>query len=323
MVPNGRVMHVMERATNGLGVVVSGLAAEDATEGSLHDLRRLVYLRRVVVLKDQHLTTNQFVDFSKRLGTPVPYLQENYHHPEHPLIFVSSNVRVGGRKIGVARTGGFWHSDTAFQQKPVPLTLLYPQIVPKLTARSTLFIDLERACRELPPSLKERLEGRVFLHSGRWKYKVREQDAGFDISEILAMIDRVQPPARHPAILVHPVTAERGIYATRGFTVGVEGLHPRDGEELLSEIFDFVEQDRFITAFTWEPGDIILWDNRLLAHRASRDDSANGDVAAAGVSEEDTLVYRILIDDGHPIYLNAPSAPADAEGKETALARDP
>ncbi len=319
-------MYVLDdRAAKGLGVAVPGFAAEAATDGSLQDLRQLVYQRRVVVLKDQRLTTSQFVDFSKRLGTPVPYLQENYHHPDHPLIFVSSNVRVGGRKIGVARTGGYWHSDTAFQQKPVPLTLLYPQIVPKRTARSTLFIDLERAYRELPPRLKERVEGSVFLHSGRLRYKVREQDAGFDISEILAMIDRVQPPARHPAIIVHPVTAERGIYATRGFTVGVEGLHARDGDELLSELFDFVEQDRFITAFTWEPGDIILWDNRLLAHRASRNDSANGNVAAASVREEDTLVYRILIDDGHPIYLNAPSTRADAddERKETALARDP
>ena len=317
-------MYELDRATNGVGVAVPGFAAGAATEDDLYDLRRLVYQRRVVVLKDQRLTTNQFVDFSKTLGTPVPYLQENYHHPDHPLVFVSSNVRVGGRKIGVARTGGYWHSDTAFQQKPVPLTLLYPQIVPKLTVRSTLFIDLERACRELPPRLKERIEGSVFLHSGRWKYKVREQDAGFDISEILAMVDRVQPPARHPAIIVHPVTAERGIYATRGFTVGVEGLHARDGEELLSELFDFIEQDRFITAFTWEPGDIILWDNRLLAHRASRDDSANGDVAAAAFREEDTLVYRILVDDGHAIYLNAPPTQAcDDERKETALARDP
>jgi taurine dioxygenase len=173
--------------------------------------------------------------------------------------------------------------------------------------------------------MKQRIVGSVFLHSGRWRYKVREQDAGFDISEILSMIDRVQPPARHPAVIVHPVTGERGIYATRGFTVGVEGLHPREGEDLLSELFDFVEQERFITAFEWELGDVILWDNRLLAHRASRGDSAQGNVAEAARREEDTTVYRILIDDGHPTYSNALPARADAaeERKEIALARDP
>jgi taurine dioxygenase len=317
-------MDVLNQKTDRLGVAVQDFDAVTATEGELQKLRGLVYERRVVVLKDQLLATDQFVDFSKRLGTPVPYLQENYRHPEYPLIFVSSNVPVEGRKIGVARTGGYWHSDTAFQQKPVPLTLLYPRVVPRNTARATLFLDLERACRELPRHLKEHVDGRVFLHSGRWRYKVREQDAGFDISEILSMIDRVQPPARHPAVIVHPVTGERGIYATRGFTVGVEGLHPREGEELLSELFDFLEQERFIAAFEWELGDVILWDNRLLAHRASRRDSAQGDVAEAARGEEDTTVYRILIDDGHPTYSNPLPARVDGAGarKETALARD-
>jgi taurine dioxygenase len=306
-----------------LGIVVEGFEPGAASRREIHELLRLMYERRVVVLKEQHLSAAELVDFSKRLGEPVPYLQEHYRHPEHPLIFVSSNVPLNGKRIGVARTGGYWHSDTAFQQKPVPLTLLYPQIVPKNTVRTTLFIDLESACLELPARLKHRIEGRVFLHSGRWKYKVREQDAGFDISEILAMIDRVQPPARHPAVIVHPVTRERGIYATRGFTVGVEGLHPRDGEELLSELFDFVEQDRFVTAFQWELGDIILWDNRLLAHRAGRKEPSNGMVADGPGREEDTMVFRILVDDGCPTYRNAlPSAVEVDRRPEVAIARD-
>ena len=44
--------------------------------------------------------------------------------------------------MGVARTGGYWHSDTAFLAHPVPLTLLYPQLVPRQTRRTTMFIDL-------------------------------------------------------------------------------------------------------------------------------------------------------------------------------------
>ncbi len=302
------------------GAVVRGFDAGTESQDELQTVGRLVYERRIVVLKDQRLTAQQFVDLSGRLGTPVPYLQENYRHPDYPLIFVSSNVQAGGKRIGVARTGGYWHSDTAFQQKPVPLTMLFPQIVPKNTSRTTLFIDLERVYRELPARLKRRVDESVFLHSGRWKYKVREQDAGFDISEILAKIDEVQPPARHPAVIVHPVTNERVLYATRGFTVGVEGVHPREGDELLEELFDFVEQNRFITSFQWELGDIILWDNRFLAHRAGRIEVS---VSDAGRLEEDTLVYRISIDDGRPMYRNAlPPKPAGPEAARTRNARE-
>jgi len=47
------------------------------------------------------------------------------------------------------------------------------------------------------------------IHSGRWKYKERAEDAGHDISEILALIDNVQPPVSHPAVVTHPVTGKR------------------------------------------------------------------------------------------------------------------
>lgn len=299
-------MDVLE-SVDELGVAVEDFDTKDATTAKLDELNRLVYTHKIVVLKNQNLTDQEFVDFSGQLGEPVPYLQKNYHHPEHPLIFVSSNVHVDGKKMGVARTGGYWHSDTAFQERPVPFTMLYPKIMPKDSTRTTLFIDLEKAYRALPDDLKRRLDKSTFLHSGRWKYKVRKQDAGFDISEILAMIDQVQPPVRHPAVIVHPVTRERIIYATRGFTVGVADVEPHEGAALLEELFAFVERDEFVSTFKWELGDIIIWDNRFLAHRAGRTQSPNDHLDASAAKEEPTMVYRIIVDDGQPMYLNGRS----------------
>lgn len=305
----------VETNDSGVGCTLSDLSLKDVTVEQVATIRQLVYTHKVAVIRGQKLTDAQFCELSQRLGLPVPYLQDNYHHPDYPLIFVSSNVKREGKQFGVARTGGYWHSDTAFLQEPVVLTLLYPQIIPTNTRRTTLFIDLERAFAELPAPLKERVRTLSFVHSGKWRYKVRAQDAGYDITEILTTIDRVQPPVVHPAVIRHPVTGAEVLYATRGFTVGVDGLKNDEGSALLSELFDFVEQPRFIHEFQWQYGDVILWDNRFLAHKAGRLGGADG----LPLEEEETLVYRIILRDGLPLSAAPPAGPTRGSESSSAV----
>ncbi len=282
-----------------VGVVVSEFDAKHPSD--LAQIKELLYTHKLIIFKDQALSETQFCDFSARLGEPVPYLQSNYHHPDFPLIFVSSNVKKDGKKMGVARTGGYWHSDTSFMQEPIPLTLLYPQRVPKETRRTTLFIDMEQAYIAMPTSMRERLKGMEFIHSGKWRYKVRAEDAGLDLAEILQMIHQVQPPVVHPAVIQHPVTGNSVLYATRGFTIGIKDMSTDDASAFLDEVFAFVEQPEFIHEFQWALGDMILWDNRFFAHKAGRLAVANDPVNGDTQLEEETIVYRIIIKDGYEL----------------------
>src|SRR5215210_2680481 len=128
---------LMKTALLDIGCSVTGVDAAKATKSQLKQLRDLLYKNRLIVLKDQNLDEQAYCDFAKRVGNPVPYLQDNYHHPEFPLIFVSSNVKSEGKQIGVARTGGYWHSDTSFEPDPKFITMLMPKVLPKTAARST------------------------------------------------------------------------------------------------------------------------------------------------------------------------------------------
>jgi len=298
-------MKVHPNAAGTLGCAITNFDASAGREDELARIKELVYDHKLVILRGQELSEQQLCDLGGHLGDPVPYLQSNYHHPEYPLIFVSSNVKKDGREFGVARTGGYWHSDTSFLADPVPLTILCPRIVPRNTRRTTLFIDMEKAYGEMPEAMKQQVRGRTFLHSGKWRYKVRQQDVGMDLTEILAMIHQVQPPVTHPAVIRHPVTGADVLYATRGFTIGVEGVGTDEGNELLASLFDFVEQQRFITEFQWTLGDVILWDNRFLAHKAGRLATASVPGLGAPAAEEDTLVYRIIVRDGYPLSADA------------------
>jgi len=196
-----------------------------------------------------------------------------------------------GKQIGVPRTGGYWHSDTSFETEPKVITMLMPKVLPQNFPRSTRFIDMAEVNAALPQATRDKLVGARFMHSGRWRYKVRPQNIGMDIFEILQMIDSVAPPVLHPAVIEHPYTGEKVLYANRGFTTGIAGWSLDASADLLSEIFDFAETDRFIREVRWSMADIIIWDNRFLAHSSGRNAGA----------EEETMMYRITLKDDYAL----------------------
>ena len=281
----------MRTQKNAIGCSIWDVNAKTLAGSQMENVKDLLYRNRLIVLKEQALTDQEYCDFASRFGSPVPYLQENYRHPDFPLIFVSSNVKKDGKQIGVPRTGGYWHSDTSFEQEPKVITMLMPKVLPKNFPRSTRFIDMAEVYAALPPATRDRLAGARFKHSGRWRYKVRAQDVGMDMFEIMQMIDSVVPPVLHPAVIAHPHTGEMVLYANRGFTIGLDGWSLDDSGNMLREIFDFAETDRFIREVRWSMGDIIIWDNRFLAHASGRN---------AG-PEEDTMMYRITLKDDYPL----------------------
>lgn len=281
----------METTSLNIGCAVRGVDAGNVTTSDIAALRNLLYRNRLIVLKDQALDEKAYCDFAQAFGEPVPYLQDNYHHPEFPLIFVSSNVKKDGKQIGVARTGGYWHSDTSFEADPKFITMLMPKVLPQNFARSTRFIDMAEVYAALPQSTKYRLANASLMHSGRWRYKVRPENAGLDIFEILQAIDMYQPPVKHPAIITHPYTKEKVLYANRGFTIGIADASLDESANLLKEIFDFAESPRFVREVRWSMGDVIIWDNRFLAHTSGRNEGP----------EEETMMFRITMKDRMPL----------------------
>lgn len=282
---------VMRTEKHEFGCHVLGADAKEVNPADIRKLKDLLYKNRLIVLKDQDLDEQEYCDFANRLGFPVPYLQTSYHHPDFPLIFVSSNLKQDGKQIGVARTGGYWHSDTSFEKEPKVITMLMPKVLPKNHPRSTRFIDMAAVYAALPQATKDRLAGAELLHSGRWRYKIRPEHAGMDIFEILQMIDAFAPPVRHPAVIEHPYTKEKVVYANRGFTLGIADRSLDESASLLKEIFDFAETDRFVREVRWSMGDIIIWDNRFLSHTSGRNSGP----------EEETMMYRITLRDDFPL----------------------
>jgi taurine dioxygenase len=295
----GRVT-IKTPAEGAIGAEFLDFDTRSATPESGAVIREHVYRHKLVVFRDQTLSKSEYIAFARILGEPQIYFQKNYHHPDHPEIFVSSNVPENGRKVGVSGTGRYWHSDYQFHEHPLPMTMLSPQVLPAST-RETYYIDMERAYASLPPSLRARLAASRAVHDAKWRYKVTADDVDRALIDILKDVAHMAPPITHPAVIEHPVTGRQALYVSSGFTVGLEGLSAEANESFMAELFAAIERPQQVHVHQWRDGDILLWDNRSVVHRAS--DTPAG---------EQSCSYRIGIYDGLPFYTVPRAADKDA-----------
>jgi taurine dioxygenase len=273
-----------------IGVEIRGLDAAALGAADAAAIRELVYRHKLVVFRDQRLDPKVYIAFAQKFGTPQIYFQHNYHHPDHPEIFVSANVPLDGKKVGVAGTGRYWHTDYQFFDEPLPTTMVYPQQLPN-AKRETYYIDMERVLDRLPAHLRSAVDGARCVHEAKWRYKVQPCDIDKSITEILEEFGALTPPVIHPAILTHPVTGARSLYISEGFTVGIEGLRHEESKAALREIFAFTERPENVHTHPWRDGDILYWDNRTLLHRASSVPKGQPSVS-----------FRIGVYDGLPFF---------------------
>ncbi|WP_405818649.1 TauD/TfdA family dioxygenase [Streptomyces sp. NBC_01390] len=296
-------MKITDQIGSFLGASVEDFDHTTASDADIETLLQTVYTKKIAVLKGQDLTPEQFLALGKRLGRPEVYYEPMYKHPEVPEIFVSSNVPENGKQIGVPKTGKFWHADYQFMPDPFGITLIYPQVFPEKN-RGTYFIDMGRAYEKLPAELKQEIQGTFCRHSVRKYFKIRPHDVYRPISEIIEEVETKTPAVRQPTTFTHPMTGETVLYISEGFTVGIEDAdgNPLD-DELLKRLFDVTGQldENFehenIHLQSFEKGDLLVWDNRSLIHRARHT-----------TTPEPTVSYRVTVHDERKLHDGIPAA---------------
>jgi len=80
---------------------------------------------------------------------------------------------------------------------------------------------------------------------------------GYDVEE---------PPLR-PLVKFHPVTGKPALYIGR-HAHGIPGLENAESEALLDRLLSFACLPERCHEHHWQVGDLIIWDNRRMLHRA-------------------------------------------------------
>lgn len=163
-----------------------------------------------------------------------------------------------------------WHADWSFQERPPSGTCLNAVEIPPVGG-DTLFANQHMAWEALPPAAQARYADLVAIHSARLPYApdgtYGKRDAGrsMDIRPSEAAL-AVQT---HPLVPAHPETGRRGFYSTLGYIIGIRDMAQDEAMALLLELQAWQGDDRFVFAQKWEPGMLVMWDNRSVLHKAT------------------------------------------------------
>ena len=158
-----------------------------------------------------------------------------------------------------------WHSDSSFKPVPALCSLLSARIIPP-EGGATEFAGTRCAYPALPEDMKRRVAGAIAVHDFSWS---RDQiRPGFFTAEERA----TYPPVRHPLMRTNPVNGRQALFLG-AHASHIEGMRIEEGRALLKALLDHVTQPQFRYRHEWREGDLVVWDNRCVLHRATPYDS--------------------------------------------------
>jgi len=250
-----------------LGAEIRGVdLSQPLGDNAFAAIERTYDAHGVIFFRDQHITPAQQVAFTRRFGEiEFNIFGERWSVPGSPEIVVVSNVTDDGKPIGVRRAGENWHSDMCYTARPPRGTMLYAHEIPDLFGLplgDTEFASAAAAWDALPETIKRLLGGRLatFDFSGRKRALTPTQ----------AEIDR-NPPVTHPIVRTHPRTGRKCLYVMRDDCTGIEGMEAEEAEALITALADHIIKPAHIYRHQWRPGDLLMWDNCTVQHRAIQD----------------------------------------------------
>ena len=250
-----------------LGAEIRGVdLADPIDDATFAAIERAYDAHGVIFFRGQRITPPEQVAFTRRFGAiEFNVFGERWSVPGSPEIVVVSNITEDGRPIGVRRAGENWHSDMCYAARPPRGTMLYALEVPELfglTLGDTEFASAAAAWDALPDAIRQRLEGRqaIFDFCGRKRAFPPTQ----------AEKDRY-PPVRHPIARTHPRTGRKCLYVMRDDCTGIEGIAPDEAEALIAALADHIVKPAFVYRHQWRQGDVLMWDNCTVQHRAIQD----------------------------------------------------
>lgn len=267
-----------------LGHEICGLdLSKELSEAEFDAVQNAYDQYGVVVLRNQHITPDQQLAFSKRFGPLDRYILDRYNLQSHPEIFVVSNILGDdGEPIGLGDAGRYWHTDMWSVPAPPRGSFLYSMEVPQkdgVVYGDTYFSSTQAAYDALPPELRGMIEGREALYSSKRLVDFRvaaaeSQKGGLTRDELDGMKERSKKMLEeitHPLVRVHPRTGRKCIYYSEGAIAGIVGMPQDEAAEVLERVRLHLLRPEFIYRHRWNVGDLVMWDNCSCIHKATGD----------------------------------------------------
>lgn len=254
--------------TTAIGAEIRGVDMRRPQDpATVAEIRAAWLKHQVLLFRDQDVTPEQHIRFSRCFGTVEDYPLVHYRLPDHPEIFLLSNEPDrDGRPSETRNAARHWHSDLSFTARPSTGALLRCIKAPKVGG-STMWANQALAYRTLSPAFRRLLDGLTAVHELFSKTKdLKNLDQG----QIRDM-KRANPRIAQPVVRIHDETGVPALYVSEAVTTQIVGMNRDESDAILEFLFDHQVRPEYTMRHQWRTNDVVMWDNRCTLHQAVAD----------------------------------------------------
>lgn len=263
-------MFTFKPLSTNIGAEVIGVdARKNLTSSEKNELSNAWLKYGILLFRGQVLTQDEQVNFTKNFGEITQYTREKFSHEKNADILILSNITKEGKLIGSPISGRVWHTDGHYLTCPPSGSLLYAVIVPP-EGGDTLFANMSKAWDELPEEIKIKIESLRVIIS-----RVQSRPYNYPDRPPVTEAERIEwKDVSHPAVRTHPNTGAKALYVGGNVPWQIENMAEEESLPLITWLQEFSVMERLTYRHKWLAGDMILWDNRCVMHKATWYDGA-------------------------------------------------
>ncbi|SOB81272.1 TauD/TfdA dioxygenase family protein [Streptomyces sp. 1331.2] len=260
-----RAAETTELTGFGLGLRIDGFAPGDHGP---QELRALLWEYGVLHLTGFPRDPAEFTGLARWFGEPETVFPAEHRAPGHPEVRLQTNVRGLGANAG----GQYWHADGSFAPDRSLVTLLTCDEAPQEEGE-TLFADLRAGLAALPEEVRAEVSG---LNGSFPCRQIAEQDmrrATAMRTVVLSEEERQRKLAEltdfvRPLVAPHHATRRPALVLNEHWLRDIPGRPAADSRQLLALLYDTVTRPANVYRHRWTVGDVLVWDNASVLHKA-------------------------------------------------------
>ncbi|MCY7307621.1 MAG: TauD/TfdA family dioxygenase [Rhodoferax sp.] len=272
------------------GSEITGLdlrQADATAQGTIDALWQLLGQRGILLFRDQTLDHGQHLAFTRRFGALAKTgLLGRHAPPGYPDLFMVSNIKTNGIRSETENAAQQWHSDQSFLEVPARASLFRCVHAPQYGG-DTMFANMYQAHDALSEGMRAALRPMRAFHtlfsSRTLARRARKPFSSVQEDELQRLSG-----ALHPVLRRHSDTGRMTLYVSEQMVDHFEGWSVEESAPLLDYLFALAVRPAHTYRHRWQPGDLIMWDNRCSMHYAPID----YDFAALDAPENRRLMFR-------------------------------
>ncbi|MDR7253651.1 taurine dioxygenase [Nocardioides sp. BE266] len=269
-----------------IGVRIDGVRlAGDLDDTTVQQVRAAILKHKVVFFRGQdHLDDDAHIAFAERLGTLTT---------AHPTVNTGSE-RIYTLTANKGMAANSWHTDVTFVDRVPAFSVLRGVTIPP-HGGNTVWANTVEAYDRLPDALKALVENLWAVHTNAYDYADRDEREDFDDEVAVARrkeFRRTTYETSHPVVRIHPETGERALLLGH-FVKQFVGFNSLESSTLFNLLQNRITRLENTIRWTWQQGDVAIWDNRATQH-----------YAVADFGEEPREVRRITVAGDVPVSID-------------------